>query len=292
MAYTKAYIWTGMEINPTHMRLAIRRSIGEWTTYAPAHCPYHGTGAAAHPNDRITATHHAITCTPTGLASKCHNDVAANVILALQSAGVGASSVRKEQTSCFDGPGAMSARAEAIAKNKTFRMDLVISPGSLASAQDEDFRDKTILLDITVPNPAAVSHILHHSDRTAGIAAAAGEKLHRDKYTVKHGFTFAPATSTLVAFAIESYGRLGGEATHFIDELVEHGSQTTGQSRSRLVAKTYQRLSVALQRALSRRECAYIDKLRDRGTVATTTCAAELLWDVQLGGPYNVDVAL
>jgi hypothetical protein len=43
-------------------------------------------------------------------------------------------------------------------------------------------------------------------------------------------------------------------------------------------------LSVALQRAISRRECAYIEKLRDRGVVPPTTCAAELLWDVQLGG--------
>jgi hypothetical protein len=33
-----------------------------------------------------------------------------------------------------------------------------------------------------------------------------------------------------------------------------------------------------------RRGCAYIEKLRDRGAVPPTTCAAELLWDVQLGG--------
>jgi uncharacterized protein YfaQ (DUF2300 family) len=48
--------------------------------------------------------------------------------------------------------------------------------------------------------------------------------------------------------------------------------------------KIYQRLSVALQRALSHRQCAYIDKLRERGTLPPTTCAAEVLWDVQLSG--------
>jgi hypothetical protein len=28
----------------------------------------------------------------------------------------------------------------------------------------------------------------------------------------------------------------------------------------------------------------YIGKLRERGTLPPTTCAAEFLWDVQLGG--------
>jgi uncharacterized protein YfaQ (DUF2300 family) len=28
----------------------------------------------------------------------------------------------------------------------------------------------------------------------------------------------------------------------------------------------------------------YIDKLRERGTLPPTTCAAQFLWDVQLGG--------
>ena len=69
-----------------------------------------------------------------------------------------------------------------------------------------------------------------------------------------------------------------------ITSTVEHGSRTTGQAPSALTNKIYQRLSVALQRAISRRECAYIEKLRDRGVVPPTTCAAELLWDVQLGG--------
>jgi hypothetical protein len=58
----------------------------------------------------------------------------------------------------------------------------------------------------------------------------------------------------------------------------------TTLSPSALASKIYQRLSVALQRALSHRECAYIVKLRERGTLPPTTCAAEFLWDVQLGG--------
>jgi hypothetical protein len=47
----------------------------------------------------------------------------------------------------------------------------------LARARREEYRDKTILLDVTVINPAAASHIAAHSDTTAGVAAAAGEKI-------------------------------------------------------------------------------------------------------------------
>jgi hypothetical protein len=83
---------------------------------------------------------------------------------------------------------------------------------------------------------------------------------------------------------METYGRLGDDASKLVAALVEHGSRTIGQAPSALTNKIYQRLSVALQRAIYCRECAYIEKLRDRGVVPPTTCAAELLWDVQLGG--------
>ena len=53
---------------------------------------------------------------------------------------------------------------------------------------------------------------------------------------------------------------------------------------SSLASKVNQRLFMALQRALSSRECAYLDKRRERGTLSATTCAEELLCDVQLGG--------
>jgi hypothetical protein len=182
------------------MQLALRRALGmcHWTTCATALCPYHGDRAAAHADDRATATHHAITCPSTGLlaSTSCHHNVAANgVVMALQSAGPGvpASAVRREQmSSCFDGPGAMSARAApaAINANKTFRMDLVISAGALARAR------RAARSIVTRPscsestsrtNPAAVSHIAAHSDSTAGVAAAAGEKSKRTKCVVAHG---------------------------------------------------------------------------------------------------------
>jgi hypothetical protein len=129
-------------------------------------------------------------------------------------------------------------------------MDLVISAGALARA-----RDKTFLLDVTVSNPAAVSHIAAHSDSTAGVAAAAGEKSKRTKFVVAHGLVCCSASRARLA-------------------------------RHRPVAQRtrLQRLSVALQRALLHRERAYIDKPRERGILPPATCAAECLWDVQLSG--------
>jgi hypothetical protein len=50
---------------------------------------------------------------------------------------------------------------------------------------------------------------------------------------------------------METYGRLGDDATSLIAALVEHGSRATGQSPSALASMIYQSLSVALQRALS-----------------------------------------
>jgi hypothetical protein len=61
----------------------------------------------------------------------------------------------------------------------------------------------------------------------------------------------------------------------------------TGQSPSALASKIYQRLSVALQRALSQRECAYIDKqLRGsaRHPAIHHLAVRSILWDVQLSG--------
>jgi hypothetical protein len=275
-AWVKAYIWNGMEINSLHTQLAVRRGLGIWTTFAPSSCPYHGSREAAHANDRINATHHAITCPNTGLASTSHHDVAANgVVMALHSAGVPPSAVRREQMSCFDGPGAMSARAAAIKSNKTFRMDLVLDASALARARSVEFRNKNILIDVTVTNPAAVSHITARSDRTAGVAAADGEQKKRTKYIVTHGPTFSAATSTLVPFAMETYGRLGDDAHKFVAALVEHGSRVTGQAPSALTTKIYQRLSVALQRAVSRRECAYIEKLRVTVALCRTPLAPQ-----------------
>jgi hypothetical protein len=211
--------------------------------------------------------------------------MAANdVVMALHSAGVPPSAVRHEQMSCFDGPGAVSARAAGITANKTFRMDLVLSSGALSQARSEEFRDINILIDVTVANAAAVSHITAHSDRTAGVAADDGEQEKRTKYIVAYGPTFSAATSTLVPFAMETYGRLGDDASKLVAALVEHGSRVTGQAPSALTTNIYQRFSVALQRAVSHRKCTYMEKLRERGALPPTTCAAQLLWDVQLSG--------
>jgi hypothetical protein len=62
-------------------------------------------------------------------------------------------------------------------------------------------------------------------------------------------------------------------------EVVEHGARTTGQSH---LFKLRERVSLALQRALSHRECAYINKLRVPNLLPAATCVHVHLWDLQL----------
>ena len=49
-----------------------------------------------------------------------------------------------------------------------------------------------------------------------------------------------------------------------IDVLAEHHHRVSGQSMSIFKAKFYQHMSVGLQRALSRREFVYMEKLREK----------------------------
>jgi hypothetical protein len=78
----------------------------------------------------------------------------------------------------------------------------------------------------------------------------------------------------LVTFEAETHGCLNNEAIPVgrVLELVEHGARALGQSRSALTAKICQHVSLALQRALSRRECDYNDKLRVCDVLPAATC--------------------
>jgi hypothetical protein len=66
-----------------------------------------------------------------------------------------------------------------------------------------------------------------------------------------------------------------------------------GQSRSALTAAIYQRVSVALQRALyTHRECAYMNKLRLRDVLPAASCVDKRLWDLQLRCRIRLTAAL
>jgi hypothetical protein len=263
MAFAKAYMHRGMIMAAAHMVLALRRSLGVWTTYASAHCPYHGGRRnMAHPTDNITSTHHAITCANSGAQNGCHRDVALCLVDGLAMASVTRGDIKWEDTTCFDGERAAAARAAATGSGRTMSMDLVIRAGGVTAPNDANIRNKRLLLDVTITNPAGASSITRGADRLAGTAAAHSETRKLDHQYVN---TYNKRNSTLIPFAMEAYGRCGQHAMDLIDVLAAHHHRVSGQSTSVFKAKFYQHMSVGLQRALSRREFVYMEKMRERG---------------------------
>jgi hypothetical protein len=268
---------------PTEARDALKRALGVWTIYAEqsTQCPYHNQRPPRHAVDNIAGMHHAITCALCGLSTTAHHEFARVLRQVLAVAGVAASQVRVEDPSCFDGPVALAKAAAAKSKGKSFAMDLVLVRGSLLNASDESLRARNILVDASIANPAAVSHISNGSAECARVAAAAVET----KKCGHYEGTYQPLLSKLVPFVVESYGHVGDMGREFIKQLVDNamGDTRASQRRATLVHKLYQILSVGLQRALSRRESAYRDKLRDHGILPPGVARSlDPLWDLAL----------
>jgi hypothetical protein len=281
MAFVGAPVRPGLVMGATHLRMALRRSVGVWTTYADAHCSQHAGSPPQHPTDNITATHHAITCATSGLAKPAHDSLARCLTVAVQVAGVPLSKITREQTSCFNGPRAYEAVSAAAARGGAFIMDLVVAAGGLSAAPDTQLRDEPVLLDVTIVNPAAASYIAQGSARTAHTATAAAETTKLDKYAGTY------VAATFVPFAVEAYGRYGKHAEDFVEQLVCHavgGDERPSQAKASMYRKVHQLLSVGLQRVLSCREEEYVARMRARGVVPPDNHWQDPLWDLQLGG--------
>ena len=261
-----------MDMQPWHMTMALRRHLGHWTTLADGHCPWHppvAAGGEAEATDRLASTHHAVTCPLTGLQNTLHHDMSTAIVEVLRRAHI--FNPAKEDTTCFDGP---------ATANRTLRMDVVIPIGAIRGARDRAIRDKRVLCDVTVANPSATSAIrVQHTDTRAGALAAAKENSKRRHYRG----TFISAISTLVPFAIETYGRLGKDADHLLKELAAHAANVTGQHKSQVLCKWRQLISVSLQCAVSRRELRYVQLMRTRlraGERLQAVRPIEHMWDL------------
>jgi hypothetical protein len=268
---------------PTEARDALKRALGVWTIYAQqsTQCPYHNQQPPRHAVDNVAGTHHAITCALCGLGTTAHHELARVLRQMLVVAGVPASQVRVEDQACFGGPVALAKAAVAKNKGRTFAMDNVLVSGALSNASDESLRAMEILVDVSIVNPAAASHVSKGSAECARVAAAAVET----KKCVHYEGTYQPLLAKLVPFVVESYGHVGDMAREFIKQLVDNaiGDTRASQRRATLVHKLYQLLSVGLQRALSRRESAYRDKLRDHGILPPGLARSQdPLWDLAL----------
>jgi hypothetical protein len=192
-----------------------------------------------------------------------HHDMVTCFVEVLRQARAGPTA--RETYAVFDG----------AAPRPNLHMDIATTLAALSGASDPNIRDKRCLLDMTVSNPSGKSAIeTYHTDTRAGALAAVKEDFKHRHYAG----TFNRAMAVLVPISLEVYGRLGREGEHFLKQLAEHAAGVSGLPKSRLISKWRQLLSVGLQRAVSRRELLYVQKLRDRGVEHVRPI--EHMWDL------------
>ena len=240
--------------------LSLRRSLGLCTVYLELPCPACG-------KDRADSVH-ALACGRTGHQIIPHDAVNRELLCILEEE-VSVHGGERECTTCFSGP-----RKDEAA----WRMDTFVPLRAIHAAPDPDIR-KQQLLDVTVVNGCAASLITSlHTDTVTGAAAAHGETSKAHHYAD----TYVTAIANLVCIAVENHGRLGTQALHFLDQIVEHKIIVAAQSgvsvhKGGLVARIRARIAATLQAALSLREMRYLQHLRDRRLPAELDL--EALWE-------------
>jgi hypothetical protein len=239
--------------------MACRRSAGVRTSFGDSHCPFHGikhTTGTKHTSTEAWLSavqlnnHHAVTCPNTGLL---HKDLVYEVIDVMKQCNIGGPST-KEDTRCFNGPRVYTA------ENPTkYSMDITAPVGAARGATDPNIRDKVLMIDVSVRNPCGNSAITDlHSNTVAGAAAAKAETDKAKPYTG----TYSPVTSNLTTAAFKTSGRIGTNVKSLLKQMVVHwvaaivGDQRTAQM-GRKMTRLRETLSVALQKALYRRELRY-----------------------------------
>jgi hypothetical protein len=136
-------------------------------------------------------------------------------------------------------------------------MDLLLPGGALNNGGNRDFGgERRPMLDITVPNVFASSHINHPTSSSANFQGAAADHAVVFK-TQQHQGTYNPAAYTLQPLVVESGGFLGGSFPSFLDALAEHvvggcrAARFQGGQKGPLLNYYRQVVSIALQRGLA-----------------------------------------
>lgn len=143
-----------------------------------------------------------------------------------------------------------SSTAFLAAVGQQLRADLAVPAGQLNTAAPGSPSNEALghLLDHVYPDCTAAKYRAHAA-RQAGYAALTYAKEKHNKYRGK----FATDQYTLLPFAVDQFGAACDEAHRLIQALATRQSQRSGGVwlRSQCVARWRQRVSVALQRAVS-----------------------------------------
>ena len=151
--------------------------------------------------------------------------------------------------------------------DRDLRMDIVIERGGLLDASTSDFRHKSIVIDVTYPDPQAGIHLrAGRADQDGSDASTSDARKRHHHARVGHA-SFDKLSHELVTHAVESFGRLGREGSEFIHQVAT--SVVRGRDDGAMVNKGIceeclsQIVSVTSQVAISRRVHRYKLALRD-----------------------------
>ena len=98
-------------------------------------------------------------------------------------------------------------------------MDIVIERGGLRASSASDFRNETILIDVTYADAQAGVHLCAGSANRDGLTASTSEARKRNHYARPGHVSFDERSHKLATIAVESFGLLGREGSDFIDQL-------------------------------------------------------------------------
>ena len=203
-------------------------------------------GGMCHGNGFQTTRLHAISCSKTGWSSLTHNRVLHQAL---------ARSLRESRVQ-FVVEDTWPFRQRASEQNgrlNPLRMDITTEAGALFDNHPR-LKNKALLLDITIVNPCAGSH-LGNAVRHVGKHLA--DTVERKKNKYRGSF---PATYSLLTLAMSTCGDVGSDVHALIKELairrVQHRSETYSNWSQHLaegteVARLRRRFSFVLQQALS-----------------------------------------
>ena len=147
-------------------------------------------------------------------------------------------------------------------------MDIVVRRGGLWNALNPEYRDRSILVEVTHADPQAQAHLQAGSADHDVSAASTSAARKRQQYARPGHVSFDERSHTLATFAVESFGRLGVEGSYFINQLAASvvGGRDGGSMSRRGVLKErlLQIVSVSTQVAISTRVSHFKLQLRDR----------------------------
>jgi hypothetical protein len=143
-----------------------------------------------------------------------------------------------------------------------YRMDVVVAPQGMALASDEEFAVKGVLLDLTVHCPTAPTYV-RRAAREVGFVCNQAERT-KYRWYGKAG-VFDPDRFILVPFALETFGRLGRRAIHFVHMLASHSAARRGGNegvvKRRMAAfsrQIFMEFSLSLAREQAERQLTYV----------------------------------